>query len=59
MATESIGKMVYLTPEMADAMIAQIDEFDENPPEAKPSIIKWADSKKLAAAIRRKYDNEG
>ena len=58
MATESIGKMVYLTEEMADAMIAQIEEFDKNPPEAKSSVIKWADSKKLAVAIRRKYENE-
>ena len=59
MATESIGKTVFLTEEMAGLMIEQIEEFDRNPPRPKLSVVRWADSKKIAAAIRRKYENEG
>ena len=57
MATESIGRMVILDEDMADRMIEQIEEFDKNPPKPNMFEIKWADSKKIAAALEKKYGN--
>ena len=58
MATESIGKMVYLTDEMADRMIEQIEEFEKNPPKPNTREIKWGDPEKIMALWRKQESSE-
>jgi hypothetical protein len=55
MATSSIGKTVYLTNEMADRIIEAMEEVRANPPKPHTREIKWGDTKKIAAALEKKY----
>ena len=57
MATESIGKTVYLNDEMADRIIEAMEEVKANPPKPHAREIAWGDSKKLAESLRRQYSN--
>ena len=57
MATESIGKTVYLTNEMADQIIEAMEEVKKNPPPSNDTVIKWGDTKKIAAALEKQYGN--
>ena len=58
MATSSIGKTVYLTDEMADRIIEGMERVKANPPKPHTRVIKWGDSKKIAAALERAYGSE-
>ena len=57
MATESIGKTVYLTNEMADRIIEAMEEIKSNPPKPGAREIAWGDSKQLAESLKRQYGN--
>jgi len=59
MATESIGKTVYMDNEFADRFIAQMERFEKNPPVIEGRETPWGDSKKIAKAIKEKYGYEG
>ena len=58
MATESIGKTVYLTNEMADKIIEAMEEVRTNPHKPRTREIKWGDPEKIAAAWRKQYGYE-
>ena len=61
MATESIGKTVHLTNEMADQIIEAIEEVRKNPPPPRTREVRLAtpaESKKIAKAIRLEYGYE-
>jgi len=57
MATESIGKTVYLNNEMADRIIEAMEEVKANPPKPQTREIAWGDSKELAESLKRQYFN--
>jgi hypothetical protein len=58
MATDSIGQTVHLTNEMADRIIEAMERDKANPPKPRENKINWGDPKKIAAAMRKEYDNE-
>jgi hypothetical protein len=56
MATESFGKIVYLTNDMADRIIVAQERMEPPPPNTHE--IKWGDSKKIAEIIKKQYGYE-
>jgi hypothetical protein len=54
-ATESIGKTIYLTDEQADQLIEEMARVDAKPPKPIDTQIKWADTNEIAEAIKRKF----
>jgi len=58
MASESFGKTVYLTNEMADRIIAAQERMRANPPKPREHEIKWGDPEKVSKALRREYGYE-
>jgi hypothetical protein len=58
MATESFGKIVYLTNDMADRIIAAQERMEKNPPPPNTHEIKWGNSKKIAEIIEKQYGYE-
>ena len=57
MATESIGQTVYLTDEMADRIIAAMEDVKANPPKPRTRSAKLGDPKELAEILRKQYSN--
>jgi hypothetical protein len=55
MATDSFGKTVHLTNEMADRIIEAMEQAKKNPPKPGTHEIKWGDDDKLTKALERKY----
>ena len=55
MATSSIGKTVYLTDEMADRIIEGMERVKANPPKPYTRVIRWGDTKVIAAALEKKH----
>jgi hypothetical protein len=58
MASDSFGKTVYLTNEMADKIIAAQERMRANPPKPRERKIKWGDPEKVARALRKEYGYE-
>jgi hypothetical protein len=58
MATESIGKTIYLDDESADRLIAAIECEDAHPTKPKKRVTPWGDPKKIASALERKFSHE-
>jgi hypothetical protein len=57
MATESFGKIVYLTNDMADRIIAAQERMEKSPPPPSTHEIKWGDSEKVSKALRKEYEH--
>jgi hypothetical protein len=58
MATESIGKTIYLDDEAADRLIAAIEYEDAHPSKPVKRVTPWGDPKKLMQALERKYADD-
>jgi hypothetical protein len=58
MATESIGKTVYMDNDFADRFIEAMERTDKNPAYQGAHKIRWGDPDEIAKAIRKKYSNE-
>ena len=58
MATESIGKTVYMDDDFADRFIAAQERVNKNPPPSRKSKIKWGDSEDLARRIHAAYGDK-
>jgi hypothetical protein len=56
MATESIGKTIYLTNKQADQLIEEMARVDANPPEPIDTKIEWADPQEIVDALKRKFN---
>jgi hypothetical protein len=57
MATESIGKTIYLTNKQADQLIEEMARVDANPPEPSSHVLQWGDPEELLASFKRKLSN--
>jgi hypothetical protein len=57
MATESIGKTIYLDDEAADRLIAAIEYEDAHPSKPAKQLTPWGDPKKFMQALEQKYAN--
>jgi hypothetical protein len=55
MATESIGKTIYLDDEAADRLIAAIEYEDAHPSKPAKRVTPWGDSQEIAKRLERKY----
>ena len=55
MATESIGKTIYLDDEAADRLIDAIEYEDAHPSRPAKQLTPWGDPKKFMQALERKY----
>jgi hypothetical protein len=55
MATESIGKTIYLDDEAADRLIAAIEYEDAHPSKPAKRVTPWGDPKEIAERLKRKY----
>jgi hypothetical protein len=55
MATESIGKTIYLDDESADRLIVAIEREDAQPSKPKKRTTPWGDTKDIAMALERKF----
>jgi hypothetical protein len=55
MATDSFGKTVHLTNEMADRIIEAMEQAKKTPPKPSTHKIKWGDDDKLTKILERKY----
>jgi hypothetical protein len=55
MATESIGKTIYLDDEAADRLIAAIEYEDAHPSKPAQRVTPWGDSKEIAKRLERKF----
>jgi hypothetical protein len=58
MATESIGKTIYLNDVQADQLIEEMARVDANPPKQRKSNIKWGDPKQFMRGLEREYSGE-
>jgi hypothetical protein len=58
MATDSFGKTVHLTNEMADRIIEAMEQAKKNPPKPGTHEIKWGDPEKISRAWRKQYGYE-
>jgi len=58
MATESIGKTVYMDDDFADRFIAAQERVDKNPPSPRMNKIRWGDSEELAKRINAAYGDD-
>jgi hypothetical protein len=58
MATESIGKTIYLDDEAADRLIAAMEYEDAHPSKPAERITPWGDPEKLMQALERKYASD-
>jgi hypothetical protein len=55
MATESIGKTVYMDNDFADRFIEATERLDKEPQPLNTHEIRWGDPDEIAKAIRKKY----
>jgi hypothetical protein len=55
MATESIGKTIYLDDEAADRLIAAIEYEDTHPSKPAKRVTPWGDPEEIAKRLERKY----
>jgi hypothetical protein len=55
MATESIGKTIYLDDEAADRLIVAIEQEDARPSKLQDRLTPWGDPKDIARRLERKY----
>jgi hypothetical protein len=55
MATESIGKTIYLDDEAADRLIAAIEHEDAYPSRLHDRQTPWGDPKDIAKRLERKF----
>ncbi|MDR1088445.1 MAG: hypothetical protein LBL23_04165 [Coriobacteriales bacterium] len=58
MATESIGRTIYLDDEAADRLIAAIEHEDAHPSKPARRVTPWGDPKKFMLALERKYKRD-
>jgi hypothetical protein len=58
MATDSFGKTVYLTDEMADRIIEAMERVNANPPKQHTHEIKWGDHDELTGLLKKQYAHE-
>jgi hypothetical protein len=56
MATESIGKTIYLTDEQAEQLIEEMARVDANPPKPSNHILEFADPNEVLDALKRKFN---
>jgi hypothetical protein len=57
MATESIGKTIYLDDEAADRLIAAIEYKDAYPSRSQKQVTPWGDPQEFMRALDRKFSN--
>jgi hypothetical protein len=55
MATESIGKTIYLDDEAADRLLAALEYEDAHPSKSPRQLTPWGDPEKFMQALERKY----
>ena len=58
MATDSFGKTVYLTNEMADRIIEAMEEVKANPPKPNDCVIPWGDPDKIITSWKKQAGYE-
>jgi hypothetical protein len=58
MATESIGKTIYLTDEQAEQLAAEMARVDANPPKERKSKIKWGDPGGFMRTLERECSGD-
>jgi hypothetical protein len=57
MATESIGKTIYLTDAQADQLIEEMARVDANPPKPRKTNIKWGDPRQFMRSLEQEYSD--
>jgi hypothetical protein len=55
MATESIGKTIYLDDEAADRLIAAMEYEDSHPSKPAKRVTPWGNPKELMQRLERKF----
>ena len=55
MATESIGKTIYLDDDSADRLIAAMEFEDAHPSKLAKRTTAWADPQDIAKRLEQKY----
>ncbi|MDR1422419.1 MAG: hypothetical protein LBI64_06105 [Coriobacteriales bacterium] len=58
MATESIGRTVYLNDDSFEQIVNAMERMDANPPKPRESTITWADPQEIMRDLERKYSGD-
>jgi hypothetical protein len=58
MATESIGRTVYLNDDSFEQIVNAMERMDANPPKPRESTIQWGDTEKIMQALEREYSGD-
>jgi hypothetical protein len=58
MATESIGRTVYLNDDSFEQIVNAMERMDANPPKPRESTINWGDPIQTMLDLERKYSGD-
>jgi hypothetical protein len=58
MATESIGRTVYLNDDSFEQIVNAMERMDANPPKPRESTITWGDPQATMRDLERKYSGD-